>query len=564
VARLQVLGRYAILDTLPEEAFDRLTRLAARLFGTPTALVTFVDEERQWFKSCFGLDFNETPRSESFCAHAIQQAEVMIVPDATRDVRFRNNPRVTYHPGIRFYAGSPLITPDGFRIGSLCVISPEPRETFSAEDAARLEDLAALTMDELEWRPDRLRLSTELRANAQMVTELKRLTGRAELFEAVTALAACPLDLSDHIQALGALLGRELAIAALRVEDEPGAAWVRDGEPGTASETDTPHVRLPVGYQSGIPQHLTVTRCSPGAFTSQEQALLQAAAQSVQVVLARRQGRELTGRLPSPGSQEALKATTRSVTAAGGQATLLEFTVEGFLRHGEAPGIQDPEAPMGLLGEALRLNLGRAAGPYWPGGLRAAFVLPGDASPDDLDRVLTRAAAVVRASGFEPQGLRVGRGSMPVDTEVTTTPLAPTARPVDPGQPQNSQAFGRPTAPVAMGNLVFDPKRRQVSNGGVSVQLTRPEAGLLGLLMAQPETIVSRGALMAALDRPGRNPEALVNVHMSYLRQKLGHLTSSVAVHTVPRRGYLLRLEHPGATVANNRSGRSYPEAHDD
>ncbi len=117
---------------------------------------------------------------------------------------------------------------------------------------------------------------------------------------------------------------------------------------------------------------------------------------------------------------------------------------------------------------------------------------------------------------------------------------------------------------MGVGDLVFDPKRRQVSNGGVSVQLTRPEAGLLGLLMAQPETTVPRSALMAALDRPGRNPEALVNVHMSHLRQKLGHLTSSVAVHTVPRRGYVLRLEHHTAGAANKSSSLSCPEIHHD
>ena len=102
----------------------------------------------------------------------MQRPQVMVVPDATRDARFRANPLVTEHPGIRFYAGAPLITRDGFGLGSLCIISPEPRASFSEEDAALLTDLAALAMDELEWRLDRLRLSTELRANVQMLAEL--------------------------------------------------------------------------------------------------------------------------------------------------------------------------------------------------------------------------------------------------------------------------------------------------------------------------------------------------------------------------------------------------------
>ncbi|WP_022802692.1 GAF domain-containing protein [Deinococcus ficus] len=533
VARLQVLGRYAILDTLPEEAFDRLTRLAARLFGTPTALVTFVDQERQWFKSCFGLDFQETPRNQSFCAHTMQRPQVMVVPDATRDARFRANPLVTEHPGIRFYAGAPLVTRDGFGLGSLCIISPEPRASFSEEDAALLTDLAALVMDELEWRLDRLRLSTELRANAQMLAELKRLSGRAQLFEAVTALAACPLDLTDHMQALGALLERDLGLAALRVDGERGAAWVRDGPRHRANSADpeAADVRLSLGTPGGAARHLSVLRAIPGTFTPQEHALLEAAAQSVQVVFARRQGHELPARLPAPAGRAALDGAVRSSRTAGAGVSVMEFEVQGFTARPGAPAVTDPDGPLRVLGEALRISLGRAAGPYWPGGLRVAFVLPGDTVPEDLGAVMTRAAAVVRSAGFEPQGLRAGPGHIQGSG---VAPAAATRADTD-----------RDTPRPAVGDVAFDPERRRVSRGAVSVQLTRPEALLLGLLIAQPERTVPRTDLMAALESPGANPEALVNVHISHLRQKLARLTRGMVVHTVPRHGYVLRLNNP-------------------
>ena len=551
VARLQVLGRYAILDTLPEEAFDRLTRLAARLFGTPTALVTFVDQERQWFKSCFGLDFQQTPRSESFCAHTMQRPEVMVVPDATRDARFRDNPLVTEHPGIRFYAGAPLIPRDGFGLGSLCIISPEPRAAFSEEDAALLTDLAALAMDELEWRLDRLRLSTELSANAQMLAEMKRMSGRAQLFEAVTALAACPLDLTDHVQALGGLLDRDLGLAALRVDGERGATWVRDGPRHTASSADpeAADLRIALGSPGGVPRHLSVLRAVPGAFTPQEQALLEAAAQSVQVVFARRQGRELPARLPAPAGRAALDGAVRSGRAAGAGVEVMEFEVQGFAARPGAPAVTDPDGPLRVLGEALRISLGRAAGPYWTGGLRMAFVLPGDAVPGDLGAVMTRAAGVVRSAGFEPQGLRAGPGLVQGPGAAPSRPSLLGPDGANQGAPEDPE---RPGAPCSLGDVAFDPERRRVSKGAVSVQLTRPEALLLGLLIAQPERTVPRTDLMAALESPGANPEALVNVHISHLRQKLARLTRGMVVHTVPRHGYSLRLKgRAGAEPAN-------------
>jgi diguanylate cyclase (GGDEF)-like protein len=147
--RLRSLHALDILDTPPEERFDRLTRVARRLFDAPIALMSLVDEDRQWFKSRPGLDFQQTPRDLAFCAHAILDEGVFIVQDALRDDRFRDNPLVTNFPEIRFYAGYPVKAPDGSPLGTLCVIDHEPRE-FEDEDVDALRDLAGLAEQELK------------------------------------------------------------------------------------------------------------------------------------------------------------------------------------------------------------------------------------------------------------------------------------------------------------------------------------------------------------------------------------------------------------------------------
>lgn len=145
--RLKVLLSLNILDTEAEERFDRVTRLAARIFHAPIALVTVIDENRQWFKSRHGVDLQETDRSLSFCTHAIEQSSVMVVEDARLDPRFTDNPLVTGPMDVRFYAGSPLAAPDGTRIGTLCVIDRIPR-TFGQDEAEALSDLASIVANE--------------------------------------------------------------------------------------------------------------------------------------------------------------------------------------------------------------------------------------------------------------------------------------------------------------------------------------------------------------------------------------------------------------------------------
>jgi GAF domain-containing protein len=149
--RLKVLWQYEILDTVPEEVFDDLTELAARICEAPIALISLIDEDRQWFKSKVGVTINETSRDISFCAHAIKQTDLFIIPDATQDLRFANNPLVISDPKIRFYAGAPLITPDGHALGPLCVIDKVPRE-LRLEQQQALRVLARHVMTQLELR----------------------------------------------------------------------------------------------------------------------------------------------------------------------------------------------------------------------------------------------------------------------------------------------------------------------------------------------------------------------------------------------------------------------------
>lgn len=150
--RVRALHELNLLDTPPEERFDRITRLACRLLGVPISLVALVDTDRQWFKSKVGIDLAETSRATSFCTHTIEHADGLVIPDARHDARFAANPFVLGAPGVRFYAGIPLAASDGSRVGALCVIDCEVRQ-FDAGQMETLRDLAAIAGDELRSRP---------------------------------------------------------------------------------------------------------------------------------------------------------------------------------------------------------------------------------------------------------------------------------------------------------------------------------------------------------------------------------------------------------------------------
>lgn len=172
--RLEALRRYRILDTLSEQVFDDLTLMAAQICDTPMALVSLIDSERQWFKSRVGLDATQTPRDVAFCAHAIlQPEELFVVPDALEDPRFADNPLVQGHPEIRFYAGMPLVDPEGFALGTLCTLDRRPRE-IRPDQRAALETLARQVMAHLQLREHTQRLrenEARFRATLESLSE---------------------------------------------------------------------------------------------------------------------------------------------------------------------------------------------------------------------------------------------------------------------------------------------------------------------------------------------------------------------------------------------------------
>lgn len=162
--RLKKLYEYEILDSEKEKDFDQITALASLIFETPIALITLIDKERQWFKSTIGLDDNETHRDHAFCAHALHEKKIMVINDATKDKRFFDNPYVLDDPFVRFYAGAPLVTPEGLILGTLCVIDRKPRELTPIQEKA----LEALSREIIA----RFELNKKLKENKKLLEEL--------------------------------------------------------------------------------------------------------------------------------------------------------------------------------------------------------------------------------------------------------------------------------------------------------------------------------------------------------------------------------------------------------
>jgi anti-sigma regulatory factor (Ser/Thr protein kinase) len=189
-ARLAALRKYRILDTDPERAFDDLTLLASQICETPIALITLLDANRQWFKSKVGLSMAETSRSVSFCTHAIEQHGLFVVPDARVHATFRDNPFVTAENGIRFYAGAPLVTPDGHALGTLCVLDNVPR-TLTEQQGEALLTLRRQVVAQLELRANLFELDEALQARDRAEHERERLIGELrESLENVKRLSA--------------------------------------------------------------------------------------------------------------------------------------------------------------------------------------------------------------------------------------------------------------------------------------------------------------------------------------------------------------------------------------
>jgi GAF domain-containing protein len=172
--RLNTLRGYAILDTKVEERFDDLTRLAASICGTPISLISLIDEDRQWFKSKTGLELCHTPRVDAFCAHTIMSPELLVVPDASQDPRFSASPLVLGEPRVRFYAGAPLVAPNGHILGALCVMDRLPRQ-LSREQLESLRILGRQVMAQVILGKNLHDLKIALKARDELEQDMEEL-----------------------------------------------------------------------------------------------------------------------------------------------------------------------------------------------------------------------------------------------------------------------------------------------------------------------------------------------------------------------------------------------------
>ena len=226
--RLAALRRYEILDTAPEEAFDRVAQLAASLFAVPIAVIAFVDADRQWFKSRVGVgSIKETPRAIALAAHALN-GELCLVADARTDPRFRDNPYVVGEPKLCFYAGAPLLTREGHCLGALGIVDVKPHADFSVENQKQLQTLARMVMNELELR---LELNARSRAerDLKLVNELM-----LAIAEAPSVTTAIETSLSLICEAVGASHGRAWTTVGRGKQCQLVAAWGRTGSEWSA------------------------------------------------------------------------------------------------------------------------------------------------------------------------------------------------------------------------------------------------------------------------------------------------------------------------------------------
>ena len=197
--RLAALDRLDVLDTPQEESFDRIARLARKLFDVPMAAVSFIDAHRQWYKANEGLDGDQHPREQTFCRHLVETGKPLVVPDATKDERFAESPFVTGDAGIRFYAGLPLRTAEGHNVGSICIIDTKPHE-FGDAQLELLNDLAQISMDEIDLRLTATRDSlTGTLSRRHFKEEAVRAVSLAQRHHQDLAIIAFDLDHFKHI-----------------------------------------------------------------------------------------------------------------------------------------------------------------------------------------------------------------------------------------------------------------------------------------------------------------------------------------------------------------------------
>lgn len=197
IDRIAELDAYRIMDTAEEVRYDDITELVSNIFEMPFAVITLLDESRQWFKSKIGLDVSETPREWAFCHHAILQDTILVVPDAHKDDRFKDSPLVTGAPYFRFYAGVPLISPKGVKLGTLCVLDTVAR-ALTAKEISILETLASQVMKHLDTRRDHISLFDSAERQSQAIESLRADLNKMKWLEGLITICSNCSNIRDE------------------------------------------------------------------------------------------------------------------------------------------------------------------------------------------------------------------------------------------------------------------------------------------------------------------------------------------------------------------------------
>ncbi|WP_034387239.1 sensor domain-containing diguanylate cyclase [Deinococcus sp. YIM 77859] len=461
-ARLLELARYDVLDTPPEAAFDRLTRLTARVLRVPVAAIHFVDQDRQWGKSCFGTGDTAVRREVSFCAWTILEDGVLLVPDTTRDPRFQDNPLVTGPARLRMYAGAPLVTPRGYRLGTLCVADTVPR-VLSAGELATLQDLAALVVDELELRLRQRELEAQVDRQRRELAELEQLVAHARVLEAVSELLDLPLTPQEAARAAAALVGEAVqadwtGLLALQGEaltiqvahhrpdlppalrnlaeclpELPGgitrslrdtrtATYLDDypRAPGALPEAVAAGVKaaawVPLGRDEQTTFLLVAVRAAPGEHATwqrSDRALLDAAGRSVRAALERRTVLEARDRavrqdsLTGIGNRLAFEEALAARRQAGTPFRLAVIDLDGFKGVNDHEGHPQGDQVLRVFAAALQGAVGAGSEVYRYGG-DEFILLAADLTEEEVLEQVDIAVLAARQVTTQPVGASVG------------------------------------------------------------------------------------------------------------------------------------------------------------
>jgi diguanylate cyclase (GGDEF)-like protein len=464
--RLVALARYEILDTAPEERFDRLTALVADVLEVPVALINFVDRARHWSKSCVGLDGGDVTREHSFCAHTIEDAAIgrdggLVVPDLRADPRFVANPLVTGEPGVVLYAGVPLTTADGYHIGTLCVVDWVARP-FGERELRLLRGFAALVMDALDARQRERQLTLDTEASAAQMRELRRMAADAETLAAITSLFDSGLDPAEATLATAELVGSAANVdwcGLFRAQDgrlELLAGWERQPQNLLASLSPEAITGSVTGFAArsqlssfvddysahprAVPERLTLGVTSVAALALGEidgeryllasarlhevrpwrrtdRALLEAAARSVRGALERHallrsaQAAAQLDALTGLPNRRALDEALRRQDSAGLDFTVALIDLDGMKAVNDEEGHDRGDTLLQVFAQALRAQFRSSDGVYRLGGDEFAILLrdpPDGLSPDEILERVDQAVVATRAASFAHIGASTG------------------------------------------------------------------------------------------------------------------------------------------------------------